>query len=88
LKVCEAWCLFGQLAFYCFFRCNGDCEREITAFALSAVPSLIANVMSLPSDFLETLLMILLEKTKACVHRTCLYLMIISQISNLISEEF
>jgi len=68
-EVCE-W--FGHLAVTVFFRCNADCAREITALAISAVPSLMTNLSSLPTGLLNTLLTTLLETTKVYVHATCL----------------
>jgi len=53
-----------------FFRCNDDCTREITALAVSAVPSLMKNVISFPTGLLNTLLTSLLETTKVHVYHT------------------
>lgn len=58
--MCEVW----QQCVCCIFRHNGDCAHEITALAISAVPSLITCVNSLPAGILNTLLTTLLETTK------------------------
>jgi len=53
---------------YC--RCNDGCSDEITALAASVTPSLMRNIVSLPTEFLRSLLMTLLDTTKVCVLRT------------------
>jgi len=46
------------------FRYNDGCAPGITALAVSAVPSLMKNINSLPAGFLNTLFTTLLEATK------------------------
>jgi len=53
-----------------FFRHNSSCANEITALAVTAVPSLMAHTDALPPDLLSTLLTSLLEVSKVHVRRT------------------
>jgi len=46
------------------FRYNDDCAPGITALAVSAVPSLMRDINSLPVGLLNTLLTTLFETTK------------------------
>jgi len=66
--------------FSAFFRHNGDCAHEITALAISAVPMLMANVISLPTGLLDNLLTSLLKTTKVCTYRKYIYFTILAQI--------
>ena len=56
-----------------FFRCNDEFDTEITALAVSAMPSLLRNISALPSGVLSCLFTTLLETTKVCDFLTFFY---------------